>query len=32
LLGDDLAVAFSCGASKKLGDVVGEANIDVAGS
>jgi hypothetical protein len=32
LLGDDLAVAFGCGASEKLGDVVGEANIDAAGS
>jgi hypothetical protein len=32
LLGDDLAVAFSCGASEKLSDVVGEANVDAAGS
>jgi hypothetical protein len=32
LLSDDLVVAFGCGASEKLGDVVGEANIDAAGS
>jgi hypothetical protein len=32
LLGDDLAVAFGCDASEKLGDVVGEANVDAAGS
>jgi hypothetical protein len=32
LLGDDLAVAFGYGASEKVGDGVGEANVDVAGS
>jgi hypothetical protein len=32
LLGDDLAVAFGCGASEKIGDGVGEANVDAAGS
>jgi hypothetical protein len=25
-------MAFGCGASEKLGDVVGEVNIDAAGS
>jgi hypothetical protein len=29
---DDLAVAFGCGGSDKLGDVVGEVNIDAARS
>jgi hypothetical protein len=32
LLGDGLAVAFGCGASEKIGDGVGEANVDAAGS
>jgi hypothetical protein len=32
LLIDDLAVALGCGVSEKLGDVVGEVNIDAAGS
>jgi hypothetical protein len=32
LLVDDLAVALGCGVSEKLGDVVGEVNIDAAGS
>jgi hypothetical protein len=32
LLGDDLAVAFGCSASEKIGDGVREANIDAAGS
>jgi hypothetical protein len=29
---DDLAAAFGCGGSEKLGDVVGEVNVDAAGS
>jgi hypothetical protein len=32
LLDDDLAVAFGCGALEKIGDGVGEVNIDTAGS
>jgi hypothetical protein len=32
LLGDNLMVAFGCGVSEKLDDVVGEPNIDAAGS
>jgi hypothetical protein len=32
LLVDDLAVALGCGASEKLGDVIGEVNVDAAGS
>jgi hypothetical protein len=32
LLVDDLAVVLSCGASERLVDVVGEVNIDAAGS
>jgi hypothetical protein len=29
---NDLAATFGCGGSKKLGDVIGEVNIDAAGS
>jgi hypothetical protein len=32
LLGVDLAVAFGCGASEKVGDVVGEAIVEAARS
>jgi hypothetical protein len=32
LLVDDLAMAFGYGGSKKLGNVVGEVNVDAAGS
>jgi hypothetical protein len=32
LLVDDLAMALGCGASEKLCDVVGEVNVDAAGS
>jgi hypothetical protein len=32
LLGDDLVVVLDCGVSEKLGDVIGEVNVDAAGS
>jgi hypothetical protein len=32
LLIDDLAVVLGCGVSEKLGNVVGEVNVDAAGS
>jgi hypothetical protein len=32
LLIDDLAVALGCGVSEKLGDVIGEVNVNAAGS
>jgi hypothetical protein len=32
LLGVDLAVAFGCGASEKVSDVVGEAIVEAARS
>jgi hypothetical protein len=32
LLVDDLATTFGYGGSKKLGNVVGEVNVDAAGS
>jgi hypothetical protein len=31
-LGIDLVVAFGCGASEEVGDVVGEANVEAAWS
>jgi hypothetical protein len=32
LLIDDLVMVLGCGASKKLGDVIGEVNVAAAGS
>jgi hypothetical protein len=32
LLVDDLAMVLGCGASEKLGEVVGEVNVAAAGS